>query len=97
MTRGGGKYCELTVDEAIKVAADLNEFVVVFDQIISRVAFGGADADLLVSYVTKRDVRRRLASARSAIFGALERVIGQEASDRIAEEGYRQGPGKVVR
>ena len=89
MTEGGSKHCQLAVDEAIQVAADLNEFVVAFDQIFSRIAFGDANSDLLTDYVSERNVRQRLASARSAIFDALERVIGQEASDRIAEEGYR--------
>lgn len=89
MTEGGSKHCQLAVDEAIRVATDLNEFVVAFDQILSRIAFGEANSDLLTSYVSERNVRQRLASARSAMFDALERVIGQEASDRIAEEGYR--------
>ncbi|MEV0325157.1 hypothetical protein AB0H63_01725 [Micromonospora echinospora] len=89
MTDSGGRRCSLTIDEATKVASDLNEFVVAFDQILSRIAFGEAGSDLLASYVFERNVRQRLASARSVIFDALEREIGQEASDRIAEEGYR--------
>jgi hypothetical protein len=80
MTDGDGQRCLLTVDEAIKVA---------FDQILSRIAFGEASSDLLASYLSERNVRQRLASARSVIFDALERVIGQEVSDRIGEEGYR--------
>jgi hypothetical protein len=89
MNDGDGQHCLLTLDEAIKVGSDLNEFVVAFDQIFSRIAFSEASPDLLVSYMTERNVRRRLAEARSAVFDALERVIGQEASDRIGEEGYR--------
>jgi hypothetical protein len=89
MTEGGSEHCQLTVDEAVQVASDLNEFVVAFDQILSRIAFGEASPDVLTSYLSERNVRQRLASARSTIFDALERVIGQEASDRIAEEGYR--------
>lgn len=41
MTEGSSERCHLAVDEAIEVAADLNEFVVAFDQIFSRIAFGG--------------------------------------------------------
>ncbi|WP_155244308.1 hypothetical protein [Salinispora tropica] len=89
MTEGSSERCHLTVDEAIEVAADLNEFVVAFDQIFSRITFGGASSELLTSYMIERNVRQRLASARSSIFDALERVIGQEVSDRIAEQGYR--------
>ncbi|GIJ33145.1 hypothetical protein [Micromonospora sediminimaris] len=76
MTEGGGKHCQLRVDEAIQIATDLNEFVVAFDQILSRIAFGEANSDLLTSYLSERNVRQRLASARSAIFDALEQVVG---------------------
>ena len=90
MTEGGIKQCQLTVDEAIQVATDLNEFVVALDQIFSRIAFGQANSDLLMSYISERNVPQRLASARSTTSSTLsEPVIGQEASDRIGEEGYR--------
>ena len=79
MTEGGSQHCQLAVDEAIKVASDLNEFVVAFDRIFSRIAFGEANSDLLTSYVLERNVRQRLASARSAIFDAIEEVIGQRS------------------
>lgn len=89
MTDDDSEGCRLMLDEAIKVATDLNEFVVAFDRIFSRIAFGEASADLLVSFMSERNVRQRLAAARSAVFDALEQAIGQEAADRIAEEGYR--------
>lgn len=89
MTDKDSEACRLTLDEAIKIATDLNEFVVTFDRIFSRIAFAEASSDLLVNYMSERNVRQRLATARSAVFDALERAIGQEASDRIAEEGYR--------
>ena len=89
MTGDGDAGCQLTLDEAKKVAGDLNEFVVAFDRIFSRIAFGEADSELLLSYMSERNFRQRLAEARSVVFDALERTIGEEAADRIAEEGYR--------
>ncbi|MEU4626867.1 hypothetical protein AB0G04_43690 [Actinoplanes sp. NPDC023801] len=89
MTDNQDATCQLALTDAIKVGSDLDEFVVAFDRIFSRIAFGEGGPDLLVTYMMERAVRERIAAARSVVFAAVERVIGEDAVERIAEEKYR--------
>ncbi|WP_157752016.1 hypothetical protein [Actinoplanes derwentensis] len=81
--------CTVSMRDMKRIAGDLNEFVVTFDQIFSRMAFGEAGPDLLVEYMLNRDVRARLAEARKVVFEVLERELGEEAADDIGESGFR--------
>jgi hypothetical protein len=85
----GGSVCRIDVPDVIGMAEDINEFVTTFDQILSRISFGGAGSDLLLKYFLDRDVKDRLARVRSVVFDALEAELGQEVADQIGEEGYR--------
>jgi hypothetical protein len=75
----------LPLQAGIRLAGDLNELVVSFDRIFSRMAFGTGGPELLVEYMNDRDMQARIAAARELVFDALEVVIGPKA----AENGYR--------
>jgi hypothetical protein len=81
--------CLVPVDEMKKIACDLNEIVVCFDRIFSRLAFSGASPDILVNYMLDRDVRLRLAEARSVLWDSLRERISEEEADDLAESGFK--------
>ncbi|MDI6103022.1 hypothetical protein QLQ12_30850 [Actinoplanes sp. NEAU-A12] len=80
--------CVVSVDDMKKIATDLNEFVVCFDRIFSRLAFSDASPDILVNYMLDRDVRLRLAEARSVVWDSLREKISEEEADDLSESGY---------
>ncbi|MGW4876479.1 hypothetical protein ACWEPI_07945 [Streptomyces sp. NPDC004262] len=69
---------------------DLEEYVVSLDRVLSRIG-AGADPRLLLDYVVEYEIPSRLARAREFVGDSLERAIGAEALEKIAEqvEGYR--------
>jgi hypothetical protein len=85
--------CTVSLEEVMRAASDLEEFVVAFDQIYPASLSRVPDADMLLQYFIDRDVRRRLAVIRGIIFDSLERQIGPDAADEIGERVYRHfGP-----
>ncbi|MEW2161034.1 hypothetical protein AB0950_38315 [Streptomyces sp. NPDC007189] len=71
---------------------DLEEYVVSLDRILSRIG-AGEDPRVLLEYVVEYGLPARLARAREFVGDSLERVIGAEALEEIAEQvkGYRDG------
>ncbi|MGW0883347.1 hypothetical protein [Streptomyces sp. NPDC002671] len=69
---------------------DLEEYVVSLDRVLSRIG-AGEDPRILLEYVVEYGLPARLARAREFVGDSLEKVIGAEALEEIAEqvEGYR--------
>ncbi|MDH6629142.1 hypothetical protein M2271_006978 [Streptomyces sp. LBL] len=69
---------------------DLEEYVVSLDRVLSRIG-AGEDPRILLEYVVEHGLPARLARAREFVGDSLEKVIGAEAVEEIAEqvEGYR--------
>ncbi|MBT2415241.1 hypothetical protein J7I94_32680 [Streptomyces sp. ISL-12] len=69
---------------------DLEEYVVSLDRVLSRIG-AGEDPRILLEYVVEYGLPSRLAQAREFVGDSLERVIGAEALEEIAEqvEAYR--------
>lgn len=78
----------LPLVDALRLLADVNEFVVSLDRIRSRIAFGGADPQILVDYVVDREVFQRLAEARRRLVEMVVPVIGEDGLEEIGESGY---------
>ncbi|QIY69673.1 hypothetical protein HEP84_11370 [Streptomyces sp. RLB1-33] len=69
---------------------DLEEYVVSLDRVLSRIG-AGEDPRILLEYVVDYGLPARLARAREFVGDSLEKVIGAEALEEIADqvEGYR--------
>ncbi|MFJ6084398.1 hypothetical protein ACIQI8_23635 [Streptomyces sp. NPDC092369] len=69
---------------------DLEEYVVSLDRVLSRIG-AGEDPGILLAYVVDHGLPARLARAREFVGDSLEKAIGAEALEDIAEqvEGYR--------
>ncbi|MFI6168527.1 hypothetical protein ACIBCN_17240 [Nocardia sp. NPDC051052] len=78
----------LPLADAIELFCDMEEFVKSLDRIRSRIAFGGADPQILVDYIVDREVFQRLAKARRRLIELVEPVIGAEQLEEIAEGVY---------
>ncbi|WP_225801396.1 hypothetical protein [Streptomyces sp. NK15101] len=74
----------------VELFRDLEEYVISFDRILSRIG-AGQDPRILLEYVVENGLRARLARARGFVGDSLEEVIGAEALEDIADqvEGYR--------
>ncbi|WP_189944449.1 hypothetical protein [Streptomyces aurantiogriseus] len=64
---------------------DLEECVVSLDRVLSRIA-AGEDPRILLEYVVEYGLPTRLARAREFVGDSLEKVIGAEALEGIAEQ-----------
>lgn len=82
-----GEKLQIPLDDALLIFRDLEEYVVSFDRILSRIG-AGADPVTLIDYLADRDIPSRLARARGIMGELLEERIGAEAVDEIAENGY---------
>ncbi|MFE9436571.1 hypothetical protein [Streptomyces sp. NPDC006640] len=69
---------------------DLEEYVVSLDRVLSRIG-AGEDPRILLQYVVEYGLPARLARAREFVGDTLEKAIGAEALEEIADEveGYR--------
>ncbi|MFC1430091.1 hypothetical protein ACEZDB_05390 [Streptacidiphilus sp. N1-3] len=84
----GDSKVSIPLAEVIEAARDLNEYVVCFDRIFSRLATGDYSQEILADYLVDREVRQRIARLREQMFDALEASVGAEEAERIAEEAY---------
>ncbi|MFJ9544378.1 hypothetical protein ACIRPX_45245 [Streptomyces sp. NPDC101225] len=71
---------------------DLEEYVVSLDRVLSRVG-AGEDPCILLEYVVEYGLPARLARAREFVGDSLEKAIGSEAVEEIADqvEGWYSG------
>lgn len=79
---------KIPLADAIEAAKDLNEYVVCFDRIFSRLGTGEYRPEILADYMVDRKVMQRIARLREKVFEALETVIGVDEAEKLAEEAY---------
>jgi hypothetical protein len=72
----------------MRLFADLEEYVVSLDRILSRIG-SGADSGILLNYVVERDVFRRLATTRMVITQILDGVVDEYELEEIAESTFK--------
>jgi hypothetical protein len=77
----------IRLEDALLLFKDLEEYVVSFDRIISRLG-AGADPEILVDYLMDRRVYPRLAQARRIMADLVESAIGAEKLEAIAEDVF---------
>ncbi|WP_433664055.1 hypothetical protein ACQPW1_19190 [Nocardia sp. CA-128927] len=77
----------LPLVDALELFRDMNEFVISFDRISSRITWG-ADPQILMDYIVDRNVFPRLAKIRGRLGDLVESVIGEERLEEIGESGY---------
>ncbi|MFE6506351.1 hypothetical protein ACFVDI_02070 [Nocardioides sp. NPDC057767] len=77
-------HVEVDLEGALELFLDLNEWVVSFDRIGSRIA-DGYDPQIQDEYVTKSDMTRRLAKHRRLIGELVEAAIGADRLEELAE------------
>ncbi|WP_053760436.1 hypothetical protein [Streptomyces sp. AS58] len=84
----------MPLNEVVAVLQDLNEFVVSFDRLGSRQAFGSADEYTVGKYIADRDVARRLSRARHVISVALDAQLSDDENaeiDTLCDQGRFYG------
>lgn len=77
----------LPLADAIELFCEMEEFVVSFDRISSRITWG-ADEQILTDYIVDRKVFPRLAKVRGRLADLVETAIGAERLEEIAEGVY---------
>ncbi|MFF1451906.1 hypothetical protein ACFVYF_27755 [Streptomyces sp. NPDC058274] len=73
----------------VEVFRDLEDYVISLDRVLSRIG-AGEDPRILVEYVVEHNLPARMARAREFVGDSLERYIGADKLEEIAEqvEGY---------
>ncbi|WP_241842174.1 hypothetical protein [Pseudofrankia sp. BMG5.36] len=77
----------ISIADAVNAFRDLNELVVSFDRIGSRIG-NGRNPAILYGYVVDHDVTPRLARLREILGEALEEALSEEEVDQIGESSY---------
>ncbi|WP_412746273.1 hypothetical protein [Krasilnikovia sp. MM14-A1004] len=84
-TDDAARSVSIPLDQAVQTARLLESIVISLDRITSRMALGDADAHTLDRFITEWFVGPRLSEARVDLWGAIAQVIGEEATEEIAE------------
>ncbi|GAA4259043.1 hypothetical protein [Dactylosporangium darangshiense] len=79
------RVVSIPLEQAIKLARVLESVVISLDCIGSRQPGGDADARMLDQYVKDWLVAPQLSRARMIVWDAIGQVIGEEATEEIAE------------
>ncbi|MER8060193.1 MULTISPECIES: hypothetical protein [unclassified Streptomyces] len=86
---------KLSLEDAVSIFRDLEEYVISFDRIISRIG-SGADPVIFIEYLAAREVPARLARVRELLGDELEALVGEEALEAIAEDVFRYSDGDLT-
>ena len=75
----------IPLSKALEVARLMESLVISLDRIGSREAGRDADAHTLDQYMTEWLIGPRFSGARSVMWDAIAKVIGEEAAEEVAE------------
>jgi hypothetical protein len=95
----GESTVTVPLDRAIEVARLLECLTISIDRIGSRMAGGEADTETLDRFITEWLIGPQASRARFVLWDAISQVIGEEATEEIAEAvpGFPDAPPEEVR